>query len=97
VAVPGISQLFDRGRPIGGEVEATAALQVGQRLGSVAVADGFADLPVPGVVLADDGGELGVAADRLVDQLVPAAGADRLGLLGIPKGSPLGDFARVSG
>jgi hypothetical protein len=30
------------------------------------------------------------AAERLVDQLVPAAGADRLGLLGIPKSPDAG-------
>jgi hypothetical protein len=37
------------------------------------------------MVLADHLGELGVAADALVDELVPAAGADRLACSGSPR------------
>src|SRR6266540_4474653 len=60
-----------------------ALVQVGERPGRVAVADGAAHCPVVAVALADDVGEVGVAADGLVDLVVPAAGTDGLGLLGV--------------
>ena len=90
MTVPAVHQLLDRAGPVLGEMQPAAGLQVGQRLVGVALADRPADFPVGGIALPNDGGELGVAADRLVDEAGPAAGADRLGLLGIPQGADTG-------
>jgi hypothetical protein len=46
VAVPGVHQLLHRRRPVGGQVQPAAGLQVAQRLGSVAVTDRPTDLPI---------------------------------------------------
>src|SRR6266536_358322 len=84
---PGVNDLLDGGRAVGGEVDAAAAVEVGEGLGGVALADGLADGAVVGVALADDVGEFGVAADRTVELLVPASGPHGLGLFGVAEGA----------
>jgi hypothetical protein len=85
----------DRRRAGGCQLQPAAGPQVGERLVGVAIADGGTDLPILRIALADHLGELGVAAADLVDELVPAAGADRLGLLGVPNGADAGRPGRL--